>query len=296
MRLLVTGARGLLAAAIVREFEAAGWDVVPLDRQALDVTDGAAVSQHIEDARPDLVVNCVGYNNVDGAEADAVSALEVNALAVRHLSEAARRAGAALVHYGTDFVFDGEADRPYVEEDPPNPRSVYAASKLLGEWFALDHPRGYVLRVESLFGEPGPGGSRSGSLSSLVSRLQAGEPVPVFVDRTVSPGYTADIASATRALVERNAPPGIYHCVNAGAASWADIAGEAARLLGLPLKMAPITLESVALPARRPKYSALSIAKLAAAGIVMPPWRDALARHLSEHVKGEGTREKGERG
>jgi len=280
MRLLVTGARGLLGAAIVREFEAAAWEVTALDRAALDVTDGDAVSRRVAEARPDLVVNCVGYNNVDGAEQDAASALAVNALAVRSLAAAAREAGAVFVHYGTDFVFDGESDRPYVEDDRPNPRSVYAASKLLGEWFAVEHPRGYALRVESLFGEPGPGGSRSGSLKGLLTRLQAGERVPVFVDRTVSPGYTTDIAAATRALVERHAPPGIYHCVNSGAASWADIAQEAARLLGLPIDLEPITLESLALPAKRPKFSALSTAKLAAAGIAMPPWPDALARHL----------------
>ena len=282
MRLLVTGAPGLLGAAIVREFTAAGWEVIALDRTALDVTDGAAVAGRVGEAQADLVVNCVAYNDVDGAEKDPVTALQVNALAVRSLAAAARTAGATFVHFGTDFVFDGEIDRPYVEDDRPNPRSVYGVSKLLGEWFALDLPRAYVLRVESLFGEPGPDGSRQGSLKGILVRLRAGEPLPVFVDRTVSPGYTTDIAAATRALVERHAAPGIYHCVNAGATSWADIAAEAARLLGLPLDMKPITLESVKLPARRPKYSALSVAKLAAAGIVMPAWQDALARHLEK--------------
>jgi dTDP-4-dehydrorhamnose reductase len=282
MRLLVTGARGLLGAAIVREFAGAGWDVVPLHRETLDVTDRDAVARQIAGARPDLVVNCVAYNDVDGAEKDPVTALQVNALAVRSLAAAAKAAGATLVHYGTDFVFDGESVRPYVEEDRPNPRSAYGVSKLLGEWFALDHPRAYVLRVESLFGEPGPDGSRQGSLKGLLARLRAGETVPVFVDRTVSPGYTTDIAAATRALVEQGAAPGVYHCVNSGPTSLADIAAEAARLLGLPLHMKPITLESVALPARRPKYSALSVAKLAAAGIAMPPWQDALARHLGK--------------
>jgi dTDP-4-dehydrorhamnose reductase len=280
MRVLVPGARGLLGAAIVREFETAGWTVMPLHRTALDVTDQRSVSAQVAAARPDLVVNCVAYNDVDGAEQDAVTALQVNAVAVRSLAAAAREAQAAFVHYGTDFVFDGEHDRPYVESDRPNPCSVYAVSKLLGEWFALDHPRGYVLRVESLFGEPGPEGSRAGSLKGLLTRLRAGEPMPVFVDRTVSPGYTSDIAAATRALIEGKAPAGIYHCVNSGATSWADIAQEAARLLGLPIEIKPITLESVALPAKRPRYSALSNAKLAAAGFPMPTWQDALQRHL----------------
>ena len=144
------------------------------------------------------------YNDVDGAEKDPVTALQVNALAVRSLAAAARTAGATLVHYSTDFVFDGEADRPVRRGRSRRTRAASTpSSKLLGEWFALDHPRAYVLRVESLFGEPGPDGSRQGSLKGILVRLRAGEQLPVFVDRTVSPGYTTDIAAATRALVER---------------------------------------------------------------------------------------------
>ena len=140
------------------------------------------------------------------------------------------------MHYSTDFVFDGETDRPYVESDRPNPRGVYAASKLLGDWFAADAPRAYVLRVESLFGDPGAGATRRGSLGTIVERIRRGDEVPVFVDRTVSPSYTADIARATRAVLERQLPTGIYHCVNEGFATWAEIAGEAARLLGVSLE------------------------------------------------------------
>ena len=281
MRVLVTGAGGLLGAAIVREFEAAGSTVVAADHAVLDVTNPEQVRRAMADARPDLVINCAAFNDVDGAESQATAALGLNAFAVRTLARAAREAGARFVHYGTDFVFDGDQSRPYVEDDPPNPRSVYASSKLLGEWFALEHPEAYVLRVESLFGEPGPGGSRTGSLRSIVTRIRAGEATPVFVDRTVTPGYTTDIAAATRQLVTGAAPPGLYHCVNSGATTWAEIAGEVARQLGMPLDMTPVTLESVALKAKRPRYSALSNGKLAAAGIGMPTWQDALTRHLA---------------
>jgi dTDP-4-dehydrorhamnose reductase len=281
MRVLVTGAGGLLAAAIIRAFERAGETLVALGRADLDITDPAQVHHAIAGAQPDLVVNCAAFNDVDGAEADAASALRLNAFAVRSLAGSARQAGARFVHYSTDFVFDGEETRPYVEDDPPNPRSAYGASKLLGEWFALEHPDAYVLRVQALFGEPGPGGSRTGSLKGIVTRIRAGEPTPVFVDRTITPGYTTDIAAATRELVMRRAAPGLYHCVNSGPTTWAAVATEAARLLGAPLKMKPITLESVCLPAPRPKFSALANDKLAAAGISMPTWQDALARHLA---------------
>lgn len=281
MRVLVTGAGGLLAAAIVREFEAGGDTVVARRHAELDITDQEQVRKSVGEAVPELIVNCAAYNDVDGAEGNATAALALNAFAVRSLARAAREAGAGLVHYSTDFVFDGEQTRPYVEDDPPNPRSAYGASKLLGEWFALEYPGAYVLRVEALFGEPGPAGSRTGSLKGILTGLSARERVPVFVDRTVSPGYTTDIALATRALIERGAAPGLYHCVNTGAASWLEIAQEAARVLGLPLDVKPITLAGLSLRAPRPVFSALANARLAAAGIQMPSWQDALARHLS---------------
>jgi dTDP-4-dehydrorhamnose reductase len=279
MRVVITGARGLLGAAIVREFHDA--DVHAFDHGQLDVSDEAAVNHAVAATKPDVVINCAAYNHVDRAELEAAAALRVNALAVLALARAARRAGAALVHYSTDFVFDGEGNRPYTEEDAPNPRSIYAASKLLGDWFARDAPRAYVLRVDGLFGHPGPDGARRGSLATIVDRIREGAEVPVFVDRIVSPSYTTDVARATRAVIERELAPGLYHCVNAGAATWAQIAEEAARMMGLPFHMTPLTLESVKLAAQRPRYCALSPAKLASEGVVMPTWEDALGRYLS---------------
>jgi dTDP-4-dehydrorhamnose reductase len=278
-RLLVTGAGGLLGAAIGREFST-DWAVTALDHAALDITSRNAVASAIAAARPHVVVNCAAFNDVDAAEDNAPAALAVNAFGVQTLSELARRAGAKLVHYSTDFVFDGQASSPYAEDDRPNPRSTYAASKLLGDWFALEHPAGYVLRVESLFGHPGVRAGRVGSLGMIVSRIRAGVSVPVFTDRTVSPSYTADIARATRELLALGASPGLYHCVNSGAATWREIAAEAARLLKRPLTIDPITLETVALKAQRPKYCALSNEKLRTAGVPMPAWQDALGRYL----------------
>jgi dTDP-4-dehydrorhamnose reductase len=279
-RVLVAGARGLLGAAVTREFSR-DFDVLALDHAALDITDPVKVVTVIASASPQIVINCAAFNDVDGAQADACAALAVNAFGLRTLSRAARQVGAAFVHYGSDFVFDGESTRPYSEEDQPNPKGVYACSKLLGDWFALEHPQAYVLRVESLFGEPGPGAARKGSLGTIVSRIRAGEAVPVFIDRTVSPSYTTDVARATREVLTRRLEPGLYHCVNSGEATWAEIAGEAARLLGCPLQIVPITLEDVALAAPRPRYCALSNEKLRAAGIAMPAWQDALRQYLS---------------
>lgn len=278
MRIAVVGARGQLGGAVAEAF-ADAHDVLTFDRSGFDLTDDGAAIAALERARPQAIVNCAGFNDVDGAEVRSLEALKVNAFAVRTLARAARSLGAALVQYSSDFVFDGSASAPMDEERPANPRSAYAASKLLGEWFAADAPAAYVLRVESLFGAA-RGATPKGSLETIVARLRAGEVARVFSDRTVSPTYVVDAARATRAILERRIPTGVYHLVNTGAATWQEVAVEAARLLGVEPRLDPVRAADVTLPAQRPLYCALSNAKLARAGIAMPTWQDALARHL----------------
>jgi dTDP-4-dehydrorhamnose reductase len=282
---LVTGAAGQLAQAIIQTFRP-DYQVEALTRADLDITDESAVEAVLAARSPAIVINCASDNDVDGAETRPVRSLEINAFGVRALARAVERLPAILVHYSTDFVFDGSATRPYVEDDRTNPQSVYAASKLLGEWFALEVTHGFVLRVESLFGASPAGGAARGSLDRIVSGIEAGVEVPVFSDRTVSPSYVHDIAAATRALLEMQASAGVYHCVNTGACSWMDVAREAGRLLGMTPRLRPITLDAVALPAPRPKFCALDNSRLARLGIVMPTWQDALARHLTARTQG----------
>jgi dTDP-4-dehydrorhamnose reductase len=278
MRVLLTGASGQLGSAVLARFS--DCEIVPHTSRTLDIADAAAVHRAVREAQPQLIVNCAAYNNVDAAEDHPADALAVNAFAVRSLARAAEEHGAALVHYGTDFVFDGTASTPYDETVPPAPRSKYGASKLLGERFALDAPRGFVLRVESLFGTRRGFAGRRGSMDGIVNGLEEGREIPVFTDRVISPGYVVDIADATRHLIERDAVPGVYHCVNRGAVRWTDIAEELARLLGVTPKLRRVASDQVALKAMRPMYSALSTRKLAAAGFDMPDWRDALRRWL----------------
>ena len=282
-RVLVTGAAGRLGATIVSVFQ--DHQVIAHTRAILDITDAAAVSQAVAAARPDVIINCAAFNDVDGAEAAPIAALAVNAFAPRNLARAARDAGALFVHYSTDFVFDGTALQPYDEAAAPSPQSTYAASKLLGEWFALDAPRAIVLRVESLFGSAAGWTGRAGTFDNIVAGLESGRDVRVFTDRVVSPSYTPDIAAATRHLVLTGAPAGLYHCVNAGQATWYEVAQETARLLGISPKLVPVSVNDVQLKARRPRFCALSPRKLAAAGVAMPPWQDALRRWLAGRVQ-----------
>jgi len=276
MRFLVTGAGGQLGAVIAERFSASG-DVISMTRNDLDISREPDVFRAMGQVRPDVIINCSAYNQVDRAEEQAVQAFEVNAFGVLALARAARDAGAVLVHYSTDFVFDGVSDRPYVESDPAAPQSNYARSKLLGEWFAADAPLHYVLRVESLFGGP----LAKSSIDRILDAIQRGEPARVFVDRTVTPSYVTDVAEATAQLLVIRPPAGVYHCVNSGVTTWLEVALEAARLLGRDPNLIPTEVASVSLPAKRPKYCALSNEKLHREGIGMPNWQDALGRYIA---------------
>ena len=278
-RVLVVGAGGRLGAALVDAF--ADCDVVAPTHASLDVTHPKAVCRAVSDAAPDHIVNCVAFNDVDGAESRPTDALAVNAFAVRSLARAAETCGATFVHFGTDFVFDGNATEPYGEEAPPSPRSTYALSKLLGDWFALDAPRGFVLRVESLFGAANGWTGRHGSLDAIVEGLEQRRNVKVFTDRVVSPSYVEDVTRATKHLIDSHASPGVYHCVNSGRATWYELAEEIARVLGVTPRLEAITLDQMSLKAARPRFCALANRKLAAAGFTMPRWDDALRRWLT---------------
>lgn len=279
MRVAVVGAAGQLGRVTAEQW-AIDHDVVAVTRREVDLTDAAALERTLEAIAPALILNCAAHNDVDGAEDSPVPAFAVNALAVRSLAAVARRLGATLVHYSTDFVFDGVGrTTPYEETDAARPASVYGTSKLLGEWLAATAPRAYVLRVESLFG----GVYARSSVDKLLGQLERGEPLRVFADRTLTPSYVADVATATRRLVVGGAPAGLYHCVNSGVTNWLELAEELARLTGrsATARLEPVAFASVPLKAKRPQYCALSNAKLRAAGVTMPEWREALRRYVS---------------
>ena len=280
MRVAVIGAKGQLGAALVHEY--AGHDTTALSHAQLDISDDAAVAELMARVKPEVILNAAAFTDVDAAEDHPIQALNGNAFGVRALARAAVAHGATLVHYSTDFVFSGTASAPYTEGDQPSPQSVYAASKLLGEWFAQDAPRPYVLRVESLFGRAPGGGPSRGSVASIVNAMKAGGAPPVFEDRTITPTYLMDVVRATRMLVESQAPAGLYHCVNSGTCTWLGFAQELARLLGIEPRLTPVRMADMKLRASRPLYSALSNEKLRRAGIDMPRWQDALARYVQD--------------
>jgi dTDP-4-dehydrorhamnose reductase len=277
MRVLVVGAAGQLGRAMAARL-AGEHDVTAWTRQDIELTRHQDVREAIGELAPAAIVNCASFNQVDAAEDDQVTALEVNAMVVGTLARAAARLDAVLVHYSTDFVFAGMASTPYTETDAPEPRSVYAQSKLIGEWLAADAPKHYVLRVESLFGGP----HRRSSVDRIVDLVRSGQQAPVFVDRVVSPSFVTDVANASAFILRALPPAGLYHCVNSGHATWMAVGQEIVRQLGgSEAALKPISVNDVKLRAPRPQYAALDNGKLARAGFAMPSWQDAIGRYLT---------------
>jgi dTDP-4-dehydrorhamnose reductase len=274
---LISGAGGQLGEAMTLRL-GSRHEVVAMKRADLDLSDSQAVQTAVSSICPDVIMNCAAYTNVDEAELHPIDAFAANAWAVRTLARAAAEINATLVHFSTDFVFDGTLERPYTEDDRPNPRGAYAASKLLGEWFAAEAAPHYVLRVESLFG--GPAGKSS--VDKILQGLRSDQEVKAFVDRTVSPSFVDDVVDATVSLLERGSPAGVYHCVNSGYTTWAALAREVAGLIDKPqANVREVSMADVPLRAPRPRFAALSNQKLAGEGIVMPTWQDALRRYIA---------------
>jgi dTDP-4-dehydrorhamnose reductase len=277
MRVLVTGAAGQLGQALVARL-GDDRDVIGWTRADIDLTRHREVREAIRAMAPAAIINCASFNQVDRCQDEQAIAFEINAMVVATLARAAADCGAVLVHYSTDFVFAGTATTPYAEADRPEPRSVYAQSKLVGEWLAADALHYYVLRVESLFGGP----HRRSSIDRIVDAVQSDVTAPVFVDRVVSPSYVNDVVDASIFVLDTRPEYGLYHCVNSGHATWFAVGEEIARRLGkAPTALQPISVNDVSLPAPRPQFAALSNEKLARAGFSMPSWQDAIARYLA---------------
>jgi dTDP-4-dehydrorhamnose reductase len=271
-RAVVFGASGQLAVELVAELKARGYTVTGLTRADVDIADGAAVEGALARLDPWVVFNAAAYNQVDVAEQEPQAAFLVNGLAVRNLALACRQVDARLVHFSTDYVFDGTARHPYAEDDPTHPLGAYAVSKLAGELYAQAYlDRALVVRTSGVFG---PGGltTARGNFVELMLRLAAsGKPIRVVEDHVASPTFAPLLASRTIDLVERD-QSGVFHVGGGTPVSWFQFA----RLIFAAAKVDPVLLATnereYRTTARRPKYSALSNAKMERIGLEpMPP-------------------------
>jgi dTDP-4-dehydrorhamnose reductase len=277
----VFGSSGQLGVELVRELRARGYDVTGWSRSEVDICDAAKVEQRLAALDPAVVYNAAAYNQVDVAEREPQAAFQINALAVRNIALACRQVDARLVHYSTDYVFDGHAGRPYVEEDRTHPLGAYAVSKLAGELYAQAYlGNALVVRTSGVYG---PGGLETarGNFVELMLRLAgSGQPIRVVEDHLASPTYAPLLAARSVDLVERE-QSGVFHIGGGSPISWFDWARTIFRGAGLNPLLQATNEREYRTAARRPKFSALSNAKMEAAGLEpMPPLEQTLADYL----------------
>jgi len=282
-RYVLIGATGQLGFDLARTFELPGTLLTPR-RGDLDILDASRTAERLRVMRPTHVINTAAWNAVDAAEEQSRRAFALNGDAVGALAEACQSLGATLVHFSTDYVFDGAKRAPYTEDDAPNPLSVYGESKLAGERLARERcERALVMRVSGLFGvarSAGKGGTNF--VETMLWLAGEGRALRVVADQVLGPSYTLDVARAAWRVIA-SAHTGLCHVTSAGETSWHDFAREIFRLEGLTPALAPVTSAEYGARAGRPPYSVLAHRTLAALGIAEPrAWDAALAAYLTE--------------
>jgi dTDP-4-dehydrorhamnose reductase len=278
-KVIIIGAKGMLGQEIVRVFSADPmWNVVGWDSENLDITIPQQVAVRLPAAEPSLVINCAAYNNVDGAETEPEKALLVNGTAVQNLAEACNGINATLVHFSTDYVFDGMKTEGYDEATEPNPQGAYAKSKFVGEQAAQKCSKHYVIRLSRLFGKPAQVENAKRSFVEVMLNLSKTKDKIEVVDAEYSsPTYAPDLAQATHDIIRLQSPFGIYHRTNNGACTWLEFAKEIFKQKKISVEVIPVSPEKFIRPAKRPQFSKLLTTKLPA----LRSWQDALQEFLS---------------
>ena len=312
-RIALIGSNGMLA-TMLKQVVPASCEIHPFDLPEFDITDRTQVLDRLTSLRPEVIINCAAFTQVDRCETEEALANRVNGEAVGFLAEAAKAADATLVHISTDYVFAGDQTRPYREDDPTAPQSAYGRSKLLGEQAILSSglEKYFIVRTSWLYG---PGGNNF--VETMIRLAKEREELRVVADQVGSPTYTADLAEAIVRLVASDklrvtskgslsvtrhpslvtdfpSPPfGLYHFANEGQCSWYEFAEEIialARKHGEPIvtqRVVPITTGEYPLPAKRPAYSVMSKEKYkAATGMQIPDWQKSLRKYLGNRTSG----------
>jgi dTDP-4-dehydrorhamnose reductase len=285
MRILLIGSEGQLARDLA--ITLSHHELVLRSHQELEIRDGLAVQQVVAEIAPECIINTAAYHRVDECEDRPELAFAVNAAGIYNLARAAQGRRAKLVHFSTDFVFDGKKRSPYTEADRPGPLSVYGMSKWAGERLVERYcEKHYVIRTCGLYGAGGSASKGGNFVRSILRAAQQGKPFRVVADQIVTPTCTADLAENVSLLLEHESY-GIYHMTNAGECSWFDFAKEALRLAGVTAQITAVSTEEYGAKAQRPAYSVLDNTRMRALGIEeFRPWQSALADYIREEQSG----------
>lgn len=276
MKVLVTGVKGQLGYDVVKDLEKRGHQPIGVDRDEMDLMDNEAIRTFIMNLKPEAIIHCAAYTAVDKAEEEVETCYQINAEAVKVISECAKELDVKLIYISTDYVFDGTKEGEYVETDLPNPINVYGASKLKGEQYVQTLlEKYYIVRISWVFGVNG------NNFIKTMRRLGSErDELNIINDQVGSPTYTADLAPLLVDMMETD-KYGIYHATNEETCSWYEFANEIFKQSRIEVKTNPITTDQYPTAAKRPMNSRMSKAKLKANGFnLLPTWQEALAHYL----------------
>jgi dTDP-4-dehydrorhamnose reductase len=279
MKVVVTGAKGQLGQDVMKQLQAQNHEALGTDRDDLDITNEADVLKFISEVKPDVILHCAAYTNVDAAEADRDTAYQVNAVGTENMAKAAKAVDAKILYISTDYVFDGTATEPYEVEQPTKPLGVYGETKFAGEELLKKHVEKYfIVRTAWVFGIGG-----NNFVKTMIRLGEERSEVGVVHDQVGSPTYTVDLASFMLELMKTD-KFGTYHATNGGVCSWYEFAVEIFKQAGMSqVKVSPLTTDQFPRPAKRPAYSVLSKRKMEEAGFTpLRDWNEALAAYLAE--------------
>lgn len=277
MKILITGANGMLANAVKEEFKSE--EIVCTDVAELDITDEKNVNEFVAKVKPDYIINCAAYTAVDKAEENEELVYKINAMGPKNLAVVAKENDAVLVHISTDYVFGGDkpVEEDYSEDDEKNPQAVYGTTKLAGEKFIEENcSKYYIFRTAWLYGEG------HNFVRTMLKLAGERDEVKVVNDQHGSPTYAVDLASIIHQAIDKKIPFGIYNSTNIGYTTWYDFTKMIYQIKNVDCKVTPVTSEEFKSPAKRPKNSQMSKDKLLKNGIVIPTYEDALRRYLEK--------------
>ena len=276
MKILIIGAKGMLGQDLAKVFSS--HELVLWDKDEIDITFEDQVLNKIKEEKPDVIINSAAYNDVDGCEENFELANKVNGYAVGYLAKAAKEVNAVLVHYSTDYVFEGTKEKGYKEDDQPNPQSKYAESKYLGEQeLAKNTDKFYLIRTSRLFGKPAMAmGAKKSFVDKMLELSKNRDTLEVVDEEYSNPTYTPDLAKQTKYIIENKVSFGIYHAIDEGACTWYTFVQEIFKIKNIDAELVPVSSDKFPRPAKRPAYSSLINTKLPK----MRSWQEALEEYL----------------
>lgn len=280
MKILITGAKGMLAQAVINEFKE-GNELVCTDVSELDITNQESTVKFVEEQKPDYLINCAAYTAVDKAEEDKELAEKVNSIGPKNLAIACKAADCTLIHISTDYVFDGDKDvkEMYTEDEKIAPVTVYGSTKANGEKNIRENTdKFYIFRTAWLYGEG------NNFVRTMLKLGNEKDEINVVADQHGSPTYAVDLAKIIHQAIDKKIPYGIYHTTNQEFTTWFEFTKEIFELAGIDCKVNPVTSEEFVRPAKRPKNSKLSKEKILSYGVEVPTYHDALKRYINKEL------------